>query len=63
MTDLSSDRKRYFAWAQELIQKHGVPAAPEISPAFREKYASLLELTERIGTKQKGMFPVQSDAP
>jgi hypothetical protein len=63
MADLSSDRQRYFAWAQELIKKHEVPAAPEIYPAFREKYSSLLQLTERIGTKQKGMFFVQSDAP
>jgi fatty acid synthase, animal type len=48
------DRKRYLAWAQKLTQTYRIPAAFEIPPAFREKYISLLELTDRVGTGQKG---------
>ena len=54
-----ADRKRYLAWAQDLTQKYGIPAALEIPLGFREKYASLLELTHRVGTGQRGMFLVR----
>jgi fatty acid synthase, animal type len=50
------DRKRYLTWARELIQTNRIPGALEIPPAFQEKYASLLELTDRVGTGQKGMY-------
>ncbi|KAF9261006.1 polyketide synthase [Marasmius fiardii PR-910] len=53
------DRKRYMAWALE--QTSGMSPSSsmkieEVSPALKEKYASLFELTQRVGEGQTDIF-------
>jgi hypothetical protein len=47
------DRKRYVAWAKDRISK-GVSSKPVIPASIQENYASLLEVTQRVGEAQKG---------
>ncbi|KZT06920.1 polyketide synthase [Laetiporus sulphureus 93-53] len=58
----SSDRVRYLAWAKGQVQKAVLGAVPEIGPALRDKYASLLELTERVGKGQKEIMQASTAA-
>ncbi|KAL0572907.1 hypothetical protein V5O48_009054 [Marasmius crinis-equi] len=51
------DRKRYFEWALERTSDFSSSLKIEEVPSFlREKYASLFELTQRVGERQTDIF-------
>nr|ART89046.1 polyene polyketide synthase 1 [Agaricomycetes sp.] len=52
------DRKRYISWARQQTKKFESSMVSEfdISPVLREKYGSLFELTERVGSGQKDIM-------
>lgn len=59
------DRRRYLAWAKDRTTQPGSGSSgmPEISESIKEKYASLLELTQRVGQCQKGVFAALMTLP
>ncbi|KAI3605818.1 polyketide synthase [Moniliophthora roreri] len=49
------DRKRYVSWAAQRTSGYALEstmAIDDVSPAMKEKYASLFELTQRVGEGQ-----------
>ncbi|EEB97211.1 hypothetical protein MPER_03517, partial [Moniliophthora perniciosa FA553] len=53
------DRKRYVSWATQRTSgctPESTMAIDDVSPEMREKYASLFELTQRVGEGQTDIF-------
>lgn len=49
------DRRRYLKWVRTQAERYPQSSLPQIPSSIRQEYGSLIELTERVGKKQKGL--------